>query len=73
MTVGDRTLSRPFWPVIVLMIKQIGLPLRVSSVSVNHLYDYRADLTPLSPFTITYRSIIVSTFFSRKFSNTLAY
>ena len=34
-----------------------------SSASVNHLYDYRPNGTPLSPFTITYRSIIVFTLF----------
>ena len=42
------------WSVIILVIKQIGLPLRGTFDFVNHSCDYRPDWTHLSPVTITY-------------------
>ena len=35
--------------VIILVIKQIGLPLRGRPILLNHSYDYRPNWTPLSP------------------------
>ena len=45
--IGNRTSCRPIRSVIILVIKQIGLPR-------NHSYDYKPNWTPLSPVTITY-------------------
>ena len=45
--IGNRTLCRPIRSVIILVIKQIGLP-----HFVNHSYAYRPNWTPLSPVTI---------------------
>ena len=54
--IGNRTSCRPIRYVIILVIKQIGLPQAAtrSSDFVNHLYDYRPNWTPLNPVTITY-------------------
>ena len=54
--IGNRTLCRPIRSVIILVIKQIGLPLRGRPIC-NHSYDYRPNWTPLSPVTITNRSV----------------
>ena len=37
---------------MILVIKQIGLPLRGRPILLNHSYDYRPNWTPLSPVTI---------------------
>jgi len=54
--IGNRTLCRPIWSVIILVIKQI----RLLRDFVNHSYDYRPNWTtqipisPLSPVAFTY-------------------
>ena len=52
--IGNRTSCRPIQSVILLVIKQIGLPLRGRPILlITHNYDYRPNWTPLSPVTIT--------------------
>ena len=53
--IGNRTSCRPIRSVIILVVKQIGLPQAAtrSFDFVNHLYDYRPNWTPLNPVTIT--------------------
>ena len=47
--IGNRTLCRPIWSVIILVIYKSDF---WSSDFVNHSYDYRPNWTPLGPITI---------------------
>ena len=58
--IGNRTLCRPIRSVIILVIKQIGLPLRGRPILLITRINYRPNWTPLSPFTITNRLLVVS-------------
>ena len=55
---------RPILSVIILVIKKIGLPLRVSYDFGNHSYDYRPNWTPLGQVTIIHMYIILVTWMS---------
>ena len=46
--------------IIKLVIKQIGLPLRGRPILLITRINYRPNWTPLSPFTITNRLLVVS-------------
>ena len=58
--IGNRTSCRPIRSVIILVIKQIGLPLRGRPILLITRINYRPNWTPLSPFTITNRLLVVS-------------
>ena len=58
--IGNRTSCRPIRSVIILVIKQIGLPLRGRPILLITRINYRPNCTPLSPFTITNRLLVVS-------------
>ena len=57
---GNRTSCRPIRSVIILVIKQIGLPLRGRPILLITGINYRPNWTPLSPFTITNHLLVVS-------------
>ena len=58
--IGNRTSCRPIRSVIILVIKQIGLPLRGRPILLITRFNYRPNWSPLSPFTITNRLLVVS-------------
>ena len=58
--IGNRTSCRPIRSVIILVIKQIGLPLRGRPILLITRINYRPNWSPLSPFTITNRLLVVS-------------
>ena len=58
--IGNRTSCRPIRFVIILAIKQIGLPLRGRPILLITGINYRPNWTPLSPFTITNHLLVVS-------------
>ena len=58
--IGNRTSCRPIRSVIILVIKQIGLPLRGRPILLITGINYRPNWTPLSPFTITNHLLVVS-------------
>ena len=58
--IGNRTSCRPIGSVIILVIKQIGLPLRGRPILLITRVNYRPNWTPLSPFTTTNRLLVVS-------------
>ena len=58
--IGNRTSCRPIRSVIILVIKQIGLPLRGRPILLITRINYRPNWTPLSPFIITNRLLVVS-------------
>ena len=57
--IGNRTSCRPIRSVIILVIKQIGLPLRGRPILLITRINYRPNWTPLSPFTITNHLLVV--------------
>ena len=58
--IGNRTSCRPIRSVIILVIQQIGLPLRGRPILLITRINYRPNWTPLSPFIITNRLLVVS-------------